>query len=73
MPSAKGPRHTDIITVQSHVVRMAQMLNIGKTFEGFSSLEIAIQQYQIKENVQYFGCSSRTIEKTPPRMPDKKV
>ena len=29
--------------VQSHFVRMAQMLNIGKTFEDFSSLEIAIQ------------------------------
>ena len=29
---------------------MAQMLNIGKKFENFSSLEIAIQQYQKGEN-----------------------
>ena len=33
---------------------MAQMLNIGKKFEHFSSLEIAIQQYQKEENVQFF-------------------
>ena len=30
---------------------MAQMLNIGKKFEDFSSLEIAIQQYQPAHNV----------------------
>ena len=39
---------------------MAQM---GKKFENFSSLEIAIQQYQKEENVQLFRRSSRTIEK----------
>ena len=49
---------------------MAQMLNVGKTFEDFSSLEIAIQQYQKEENVQFFW---RTIEKVQPRMPDKKL
>ena len=52
---------------------MAQMLNIGKKFEDFSSLEIAIQQYQKEENVQFFGHSSRTIEMAQPRMPDKKL
>ena len=52
---------------------MAQTLNIGEKFEGFSSLEIAIQQYQKEENVQLFRCSSRTIEKAQPRMPDKKL
>ena len=51
---------------------MAQMLNIGK-FEDFSSLEIAIQQYQKEENVQFFRRSSRTIEKAQPPMPDKKL
>ena len=55
MHCAQGPRHTDIITenryVQSHFVRMAQMLNIGKKFEDFYSLEIAIQPYQKEENV----------------------
>ena len=49
------------------------MLNIGKKFEDFSSLEIAIQQYQKEENVQFFRRSSRTIEKAKPRMPDKKL
>ena len=52
---------------------MAQMLNIGKKFEDFSSFEIAIQQYQKEENVKFFRCSSRTIEKAQPRMPDKKL
>ena len=52
---------------------MAQMLNIGKKFEDFSSLEIAIQQYQKEENVQFFRRSSRTIEKAQPRMPNKKL
>ena len=33
---------------------MAKTLNIGKQFEDFSSLEIAIQQYQKEENVQFF-------------------
>ena len=51
---------------------MAQTLTIGKKFEDFSSLEIAIQQYQKEENVQFFS-SSRTIEKAQPRMPDKKL
>ena len=51
---------------------MAQMLNIGRKFEDFFSLEIAIQQYQKKENVQFFRRSSRTIEKAQPRMQDKK-
>ena len=52
---------------------MAQMLNIGKKFEDFSSLEIAIQQCQKEENVQFFRRTSRTIEKAQPRMPDKKL
>ena len=77
MHCAQGPRHTDIITenryVQSHFVRMAQMLNIRKKFEDFSSLEIAIQQYQKEENVQFFRRSSQTIEKAQPRMLDKKT
>ena len=37
---------------------MAQMLNIGKRFEDFSSLEIAIQQYQKEENAHYVGPTS---------------
>ena len=49
------------------------MLNMGKKFEDISSLEIAIQQYQKEENVQFFRRSSRTIEKAQPRMPDKKL
>ena len=57
----------------SHFVRMAQMQNIGKKFEDFSSLEIAIKQYQKGENVQFFRRSSLTIEKAQPRMPDKKL
>ena len=52
---------------------MAQMLNIGKQFVDFSSLEIAIQQYQKEENVQFFSRSSRTIEKAQSRVPDKKL
>ena len=52
---------------------MAQALNIEKKFEDFSSLEIAIQQYQQEENVQFFRRSSRTIEKAQQRMPDKKL
>ena len=51
---------------------MDQMLNIGEKVEDFSSSEIAIQQYQNEENVQFFRRSSRTIEKAQPRMPDKK-
>ena len=77
MHCVQGPRHTDIITenryVQSHFVRMAKMLNIGKKFEDFSSLEIAIQQYQKEENVKFFRRSARTIEKAQPRMPYKKL
>ena len=49
------------------------MLNIGKKFEDFSTLEIAIQQYQKEKNVQFFRRSSRTIEKAKPRMPDQKI
>ena len=49
---------------------MDQMLNIGEKLEDFSSLEIAIQQYQEEENVQFFRRSSRTIEKAQPRMPE---
>ena len=52
---------------------MAQMLNIGKKLEDFSSLEIATQQYQKEENVQFFRRSSRTIQKAQPTMPDKKT
>ena len=48
-------------------------MNIGKKFEDVSSLEIAIQQYQKEENVQFFRRTSRTIEKSQPRMPDKKL
>ena len=48
---------------------MAQMLNIEKKFEDFSSLEIAIQQYHKEENVQFLRHSSGTIEKAQPRMP----
>ena len=59
--------------VQSHFVRMAQMLNIRKKFEDFSSLEIAIQQYQKEENVQFSRRSSQTIEKAQRWMPDKKL
>ena len=33
---------------------MAKTLKIGKQFEEFSSLEIAIQQYQKEENDQFF-------------------
>ena len=49
------------------------MLNKGKKFEVFSSLEIAIQQYQKEENVQFFRRSLRTIEKAHPVMPEKKL
>ena len=52
--------------MQSHFVKMAKTLNIGKQFEDFSSLEIAIQQYQKEENVQFFRCqklTSKVIEK----------
>ena len=55
---------------------MAQMLNIGEKYEDFSSLEIAIQQYQKEEIVQFFRRSSQTIdvrEKAQPRMPGKKM
>ena len=52
---------------------MAQMLNIGKKFEDFSSLKIAIQQCQKEENVQFFRRSSPTIEKAQPWMPHKKL
>ena len=48
-------------------------MNIGKKFEDVSSLEIAIQQYQKEENVQFFRRSLRIIEKAQPRMPDKKL
>ena len=58
--------------VQSHFVRTAQMLHIGKEFEDFSSLKIAIRQYQKVENIQFFKRNSRTIEKAQPRMPGKK-
>ena len=53
--------------------KMAKMLNIGKKFEDFSSLEIAIQHYQKEENVKFFRRSARTIEKAQPRMPYKKL
>ena len=46
---------------------------LGEKFEDFSSLEIAIQQYQKEEKVQFFRRSSRTIEKVQPRMLDKKL
>ena len=41
---------------------MAKTLNIGKQFEGFSSLEIAIQQYQKEENVQFFRRQKLTLK-----------
>ena len=43
---------------------MAPKLNKGQRFVDFSSLKIAIQQYQKVENVQRI---SRTIEKAHPR------
>ena len=52
---------------------MAPMLDIWEKFEEFSSVEIAIQQYQKEETVQFFRLSSRTIEKAQPRIPDKKL
>lgn len=52
---------------------MSQKLNIGQKFEDFSSFEIAIQQYQKAENVQFFRRNSRTIAKAQPRMPEKKL
>ena len=52
---------------------MSQKLNIGQKFEDLSSFEIAIQQYQNAENVQFFRRSSRTIAKAQPRMPEKKL
>ena len=50
--TAAHRHHNQKKNVQSHFVRMSQMLNIGKKFEDFSSLEIAIQQHQKEENVQ---------------------
>ena len=50
---------------------MAQRLNIGKKFEDFSSLEIAIQQYQKEENVQLFRRSFRPLKKAQPWMQGK--
>ena len=52
---------------------MSQKLNIGQKFEDFSSFEIAIQQYQNAENVQFFRRNSRTIAKAQPWMPEKKL
>ena len=52
---------------------MAQTLTIGKKFEDFSSLEIAIQQYQKEQNVQFFRRSSQIFEKAQPVMSDKKL
>ena len=52
---------------------MSQKLNIRQKSEDFSSFEIAIQQYQNAENVQFFRRSSRTIAKEQPRMPEKKL
>ena len=37
---------------------MAKTLNIGKQFEDFSSLEIAIQQYQKKKMVNSLGAKN---------------
>ena len=56
--------------VQSHFVRMAQMLNIGKKFEDFSSPAVSEGR---KINVQFFRRNSRTSEKAQPRMPDKNL
>ena len=41
---------------------MAKTLKIGKQFEDFSSLEIAIQQYQKEENVQFFRRQKLTLK-----------
>ena len=41
---------------------MAKTLNIGKKFEDFSSSEIAIQQYQKEENVQFFRRHKLTLK-----------
>ena len=41
---------------------MAKTLNIGKQFEDFSSLEIATQQYQKEENVQFFRRQKLTLK-----------
>ena len=41
---------------------MAKTLNIGKQFEDFSSLEIAILQYQKEENVQFFRHKKLTLK-----------
>ena len=41
---------------------MAKTLNIGKQFEDFSSVEIAIQQYQKEENVQFFRRQKLTLK-----------
>ena len=46
----------------SQFVKMAKTLNIGKKFEYLSSLEIAIQQYQKEENVQFFRRQKLTLE-----------
>ena len=78
MLSAPGPRHTVNITEKKTAqfslliyktprklcsVLLCQNGSNGKKFEDFSSLEIAIQQYQKEENVQFLRRSSRTIEK----------
>ena len=41
---------------------MAKTLNIGKRFEDFSSLEIAIQQNQKEEKVQFFRRQKLTLK-----------
>ena len=46
----------------SQFVKMAKTLNIGKKFEDFSSLEIAIQQYQKEENVHFFRRQKLTLK-----------
>ena len=42
--------------------KMAKTLNKGEKFEDFSSLEIAIQQYQKEGNVQFFRRQKLTLK-----------
>lgn len=42
---------------------------VGATFSSYADVRYAIDQYQIKEEVQLYVCDSRTLQGNPKRIP----
>ena len=46
-------------------------LGLGQKFEDLAAFESAIMRYQNAENVQFYRCDSRSVDKAQPRLEKK--